>query len=66
MAKDNKIGIKLMDRDIEWLQRLANGESLKELGGSAVATRLMKIRRKLGAKTTSHAICIAMRQGAIE
>ena len=66
MASNNKIGIRLTDRDIEWLQRLANGDSPKELGGSSVKTRLMKIRVRLGAKTTAHAIAIALRQGAIE
>lgn len=58
----------IQDRDIDWLQRLANGEEMKsfDAGYPAVRERFAKIRSALGAKTTAEAVAIAIRKGLIQ
>lgn len=58
----------LTDRDKYWLQRLADGATAKELergSVTAVASRLMVVRRILGARTNEQAVAEAMRRGVV-
>lgn len=59
----------LTERDKMWLKALADGEQPKAFSGSsfqAVRKRLCKIRRSLGARTTTQAVAEALRRGEIK
>jgi DNA-binding NarL/FixJ family response regulator len=62
----------LRPREREVLERLARGESTREIAAElvlsveTVATHVRNAMRRLGAHTRSHAVAIALRAGAIE
>ena len=59
---------RLCPRDIEWLQKLANGASGPQLHTSYgyTRTRLASVRQLLNARTTTQAVAEAIRRGIIE
>lgn len=61
-------GIRLTERDLEWLRMLADGQPIKALHQNErkVRARLMAIRRLMKVLTTTQAVAEALRQGAIQ
>lgn len=56
----------LTDKDVKWLQQLADGTSKKQLEGathSSARNRLFKLRQLAGAKTTEQLIAMAVKEG---
>lgn len=58
----------LIERDLIWLQKLADGELMKCLhtSGQYAKNEMRRIRETLKAETSIHAISIAFRRGLIK
>lgn len=73
MSRTNPAASKtLSEREHEYLRRLAAGQSGKQaysemlVGKKTAEEYSFEIRRKLGARTTEHAVAIALRTGVIK